>query len=245
MILDRLSLTPLYLQLAQHLRELIRSGDLHPGMQLPTERVLAQDFQVSRNTVRLAIDQLANGGLIERIQGRGTFVTTPKLKLGLMRLTSFTEDMSERQLDPSSKLLHRSIERPPPEIAAEMKLGPHESMLLIERLRYADGIPMALNVSYFSLQLCSGLLHEDLEKNSIYSLLENKFGLRMARAEQCVRAIMASDDEAELLAVQPGSPLLVIEGVVFLEDERRVEYLRSFYRADRYEFEINPIRFPI
>jgi GntR family transcriptional regulator len=104
---------------------------------------------------------------------------------------------------------------------------------------------MALNTSYFALSICPGLIQEDVESQSIYWLLENRYGIRLARAEQTIRAASATQREADLLAISPGSPLLVIEGVAIAEDERRVEYLRSIYRSDRYEFTVNPIRLPI
>lgn len=236
---------PLYHQLAQILRSQIRSGVFQPGAKLPPERELMNLYGVSRNTVRQAIDLLAREGLLQRDQGRGTFVSRPKLRLGVMQLTSFTEDMLERNLKPSSKLLRRSIEIPPEQVADALGLAPGEKAILIERLRFADDTPMALNTSYFVLALCPGLAQEDVESQSIYWLLENKYGLRIARAEQTIRATSASHQEAVLLAVPPGAPLLVVEGVAIAEDERRVEYLRSIYRSDRYEFTVNPIRLPL
>jgi GntR family transcriptional regulator len=243
--LNKISPIPLYHQLAQALRAQIRSGIFQPGAKFPPERELMQTYSVSRNTVRQAIDLLAREGLLQRDQGRGTFVTKPKLSLGVMRLTSFTEDMLERDLKPSSVLLQRTIEVPPMQVADALCLAPGEKTILIERLRLADGTPMALNTSYFALSICPGLIQEDVESQSIYWLLENRYGIRLARAEQTIRAASATQREADLLAISPGSPLLVIEGVAIAEDERRVEYLRSIYRSDRYEFTVNPIRLPI
>jgi GntR family transcriptional regulator len=153
--------------------------------------------------------------------------------------------MLERNLKPSSKLLHRKIEDPPIQVMDALCLAPGEKAILIERLRFADSTPMALNISYFALAICPGLLQEDLENQSVYWLLENKYGVRIVRAEQTIRAASATYREAELLDILPGAPLLVVEGVAIAEDERRVEYLRSIYRSDRYEFTVNPVRLPL
>lgn len=240
--LIRTSVTPLYHQLAQALRAQIRSGSICAGQQLPTERDLMEIYHVSRNTVRLAIDALEREGLVERDQGRGTFAAEPKLQLGLMKLTSFTEDMLERGLKPGSRMIDCKMELPPPAIAAKLQLLPNEEALLIVRLRYADAEPMALNISYFSLSLCPGLENEDMEQQSIYDVLGKKYGISLARAEQTIRAKSATAQEAGLLNVKTGSSLLVVEGTVFTTENQPIEHLRSIYRSDRYEFRVNPVR---
>lgn len=240
--LIRTSTTPLYHQLFQTLRAQIRSGKIASGEQLPPERELMSIYQVSRNTVRLAVDSLEREGLVERNQGRGTFVVEPKLQLGVMRLTSFSEDMLERGLRPSSRLIQISEELPPPTIAEKMRLLPGENALLITRLRYADEEPMALSISYFSLSLCPGLAGEDLENQSVYDLLEKKYGISLARAEQSIRGRSANTQEASWLNIKIGSPLLVVEGIVLTQDDQPIEHLRTLYRSDRYEFKINPVR---
>jgi GntR family transcriptional regulator len=240
--LIRSSVTPLYHQLAQTLRAQIRSGAIPAGQQLPPERELMEIYQVSRNTVRLAIDALEREGLVDRDQGRGTFAAEPKLQLGVMRLTSFTEDMLERGLTPSSRLIECRTELPPPAIAEKLQLLPNEPALMIVRLRYADAEPMALNSSYFSLAQCPTLAEDDLEQGSIYDLLNRKYGITLAKAEQTVRARNATPQEASLLNVKAGTSLLVVEGTVFSSDNHAVEHLRSLYRSDRYEFRVNPLR---
>ena len=240
--LNKQSPLPLYQQLAQYLRAQIRQGTYALGAQLPTERDLMQRYEVSRNTVRQALDQLAREGLLERDQGRGTFVSNTRLKLGMLRLTSFTEDMQERNMRPSSRTLTRRIEIPPPEIGKLLQLLPGETALYLERLRFADEIPMALNSSYFNLDLFPALADENLEDSSIYSIIENQYHLPLVRAEQTIRAALATKAEADLLGIHHHSPLLIVEGIVFGQDDRPVEYLRSVYRSDRYEFMIRAVR---
>jgi len=242
--LIRTSLLPLYHQLAQTIRKQISSKNILPGQQLPSERELMAIYNVSRNTVRQAIDALEREGLVERDQGRGTFVVEPKLQLGVTRLTSFTEDMLERRLKPSSRLIQCRIELPLGLIAEQLQLLPNEEALLIQRLRYADDEPMALNISYFSLALCPGLKGENLENQSIYRLLEEKYGIKLAQAEQSIRAKSANSQEASLLNIKPGAPLLVVEGTVLTEDGQPIEHLQTIYRSDRYEFRANSVRVP-
>lgn len=240
--LNKISALPLYYQLAQALRDKIRAGEYTKGDQIASERELMDVYRVSRNTVRDAIDCLVNEGLLVREHGRGTFVADPTLKLGLMRLTSFTEDMRERHQVPSSRLISKEVLTPPPAVQKQLGLLEYEKVFKIVRLRYADGIPMALNISYFTLDSCPGLVEEDLENQSVYEILERKFGVRIARAEQIIRADNASDYQAQMLSVNAGVPILVIEGVVYQEDGRPIEHLCSIYRSDRYVFSINPVR---
>jgi GntR family transcriptional regulator len=242
--LNKDSAIPLYYQLAQTLREQIRTGEYLEGDQIVSERQLMDIYQVSRNTVRDAIDCLVNEGLLAREHGKGTFVTNPTLKLGLMRLTSFSEDMRERHQVPSSRSISKEIIVPPAMIKKQLGLLNDEKVFHIVRLRYADGIPMALNISYFSLDACPGLIKEDLENQSVYEILEAKFGIRIARAEQIIRADRASEYQAQKLKVPTGEPILIIEGVVFQEDGRPIEHLCSIYRSDRYVFSVNPVRIP-
>jgi len=240
--LNKISALPLYYQLAQTLRDKIRTGEYLTGDQISSERQLMDTYDVSRNTVRDAIDCLVNEGLLVRDHGRGTFVADPTLKLGLMRLTSFTEDMRERHQVPSSRLISKEVAAPPPSIQKQLGLLNGDQAFHIVRLRYADGIPMSLNISYFTLDTCPGLVDEELENQSVYEVLERKFGIRIARAEQIIRADSASEYQAEMLGVKSGVPILVIEGVVFQEDGKPIEHLCSIYRSDRYVFSINPVR---
>lgn len=235
---------PLYHQLASIFRLQIRSKQFIPGQKFPTERYLMDYFEVSRNTVRLAIRELEIEGLLKRDQGRGTFVSEPKLKLGLMRLTSFTEDMQERNLRPSTKLLKKEVVHPPQEIARLLKLFPHETTLYIERLRYANGIPMAINNSHFTTQSFPGFIEEDFSSNSIYDILENKYGVHITKGEQVIKAKTATQQEAELLQISNQDSLLVIEGVIYADNGTPIEHMKSIYRSDRYEFFVNPVRIP-
>jgi len=240
--LSKNTVVPLYHQLAELLREKISSGEYALGQQLPSERDLMSTYKISRNTVRDAVDVLVQEGLVERDHGRGTFVALPKLKLGLTRMTSFSEDMRERNLRPSSQLLKSELLFPPDAIASRLQLEPGEKVLYLKRLRLADDLPMAINISYFTLSQFPGLETEDFQDESAYWILEHKYQVRISHAEQAMRACIATQNQADLLKIAKGDPILVIEGVAYNSDAMPIEFMTQIYRGDRYVFSINPLR---
>lgn len=239
--LDRSSWEPLYSQIAERIRLSIEQ-ELHPGEQIPSENDLIQVYHVSRNTVRLAIEALVKQGLVYRIRGKGTFVAPERLQYGFFKLVSFTEEILRLGMRPSSHLL--SLTRLPPaqHIADALCLEPGEEVFLVERLRLANGRPMALNSSHLPCRLCPGLEQEDLEAGSIYQTIEQKYRLRIGSANQTLKPVAAAPVEAELLQVNVGSPLLLVEGVALLTDGTPIEYARLLYRGDSYEFPIRAVR---
>lgn len=240
--LDRQSFEPLYHQVAEIVRAAIESGELPVGTRVPSERELMQQYEISRNTARRALDTLAREGLIYFVQGRGTFVAPSKMRHGLARLSGFTEDMIRAGLKPSSRLLKMQLIAPPPKVARCLQLRPDQQVICIERLRLADNQPMALNTSYVPYHLCPQLLQEDLEKDSLFRLLEEKYGLRLWRSEQVLRPAVATEYEAELLGVALYTPLLLAEGTTYLKEDIPIEYMTLLYRGDRYEFVIHMTR---
>lgn len=241
--IDRDSFKPLYYQIAEVMREKIDDDEWQPGDRVWSERDLMNQFQVSRNTAREALDVLVKEGLIYRLRGHGSFVAPRKMRHGLLSLTSFTETMLSRGLNPSSRLMAMELVIPPPRIAEHLQLDQGQKAFRIERLRLADGEPMALNVSYVPYHLCPHLDSEDLEAGSLYRLLEEKYGLRLWRSEQVLKPTVATEYEAGLLGVSPGTPLLLAEGTTFLEGDVPIEYVKLLYRADRYEFTIRATRY--
>jgi len=237
--IDRDSFEPLYHQVAECIRELIETGELHVGDRVWSERDLMSRFNVSRNTARRALTLLARDGLIYSVQGRGTFVAPSKMRHGLARLSSFTEDMLRAGLNPTSRLLGQNLITAPPKIAKCLNLHPDQQVICIERLRLANDEPMALNTSYVPYHLCPQLLDEDLETGSLFHLLEQKYGLQLWRAEQVIKPAVATEYEAQLLGVALCTPLLLAEGTTFLRSGEPIEYMKLLYRGDRYEFVIH------
>jgi len=239
--LDRNSFKPIYYQLSDNLRAII-DGGLSPGDQIPSENELIAQYSVSRNTVRLAIDTLIRDGLVYRVKGKGTFVAPERMRYGLLRLASFSEEMRRRGLQPGSRLLNLTQTPPPVKIASRLQLSPGAPTFVIERLRLANGEPLALHTTYVPEALCPRLAEENLTTGSLYQILEDTYGLRIGYAEQVLKPTVATEYEAGMLEVVPGSPLQLVEVTSFLESGAPFEYSKLLYRGDRYEFPIKAVR---
>ena len=222
---------PLYRQLQDALRRAIESSVLGPQDALPPERDLATDFEVSRITVRKALDGLVSEGLLLRKQGAGTFVSG-RVEKQFAKLTSFSEDMAARGRTPRSEWLTRASGTVTPEESLALGLSPGAAVYRLKRIRFADDIPMALE---YSKVPGFGLTSADAVEDSLYSALQAE-GNRPTRALQRLRAVLIDEERAELLRVDPGAPALYIERRGFLDDGRVIEATESWYRGDAYDF---------
>ncbi|MGC3939846.1 GntR family transcriptional regulator [Roseobacter sp. EG26] len=225
---------PRYLQLRQRLSEGVDQGILKAGSSLPPERELAAITNLSRVTVRKAIQALAEDGVIVQKQGSGSFVAsdTPKFEQSLSRLTSFSEDMSRRGMASTSIWLERGVFMPSPDEVLALALTADASVSRIARLRTADNKPMAIERASLSTEMLPNPL---IVETSLYEVLE-KAGLRPIRALQKISAINLAEDNANLLEVSPGEAGLRIERTSYLADGRVVEFTQSIYRGDTYNF---------
>ncbi|HWB95606.1 MAG TPA: GntR family transcriptional regulator [Bryobacteraceae bacterium] len=225
---------PLYHQLKCILMESIDSGQWQAGQQLPNESKLAENFGVSKITVRQALQELADLGYVRREQGRGTFVSKPKLGQGPRELSSFTEEMRRHQLAPASLVLEQSEIRAEGRVAEALELAAGAPVLQLKRLRLADGEPMGVQTAYIALELAAGLQNEHFEGVSLYDLLRTRYGLHPARARETHLAVVAEPATAALLGIAPGSAVFEAERVTFLADGRPFELVKSIMRGDRY-----------
>jgi GntR family transcriptional regulator len=232
----RNSPVPRYHQLKEILREKIRTGELKPGDLVPSERELSETYRISRMTARQAITDLVNEGVFYREQGKGTFVTRNKITQQLMSLTGFTEDMRARGQQPSTRVLSARM-CPADEVTAErLRVPPGQMIVCLQRLRLADGEPLAIEFSHLTFKGCERLLEEDLEHNSLYRLLETKFALPLMEAEQELEAGLAGNEEAQLLNILPGSSVLYIRRTTYTDRNQPLEYAKSIYRGNKYVF---------
>ncbi len=235
LLIDKNSPLPIYHQIEEYIKDRIEKGELQPGNVLPSEREYSQLFQVSRMTIRQAINKLVNDGYLYRKKGSGTFVAEKKFEQALQGLTSFTEDMTARGLTPSSKLLHFEIIPATPQVAATLQVAENTPVYEMKRIRLADDIPMALETCYISANLVKGLT-EEIVSHSIYRYIEEKLQLEIGEATQIIESSLANETETELLKIKRGSPILLIERCTFLTNGNPFEIVRSSYRADRYKF---------
>lgn len=222
---------PKHAQLRARLAELANA--LGPDAAIPSERELMTTHDVSRATVRKAIESLIADGLLSRVQGKGTFVTRPRLESQL-HLASFSQDMRRRGLEPSTRLLAVERAAPPGEVAAW--LG-EDSSWRLERLRLADGQPIALEESWYSATLLPDLDAHDLG-DSIYALLSDEYGVAIDTAEQTLWGESAEGTVARLLASPAHTPLLVFRRLSSSLG-RPVEHVVSRYRGDRYQLHMS------
>src|SRR5215213_21837 len=224
-----------YVQIEEELAERIRTVMLRPGDRIPPERELAEQMQVSRMTVRQALGRLADRGLLVRERGRGTFVSEPKLVQSLSRLNGFYDQMISQGILPSSRLLRGEQVLASAAVAQVLDLRIAEPLYKVVRLRLGGGVPLALETSFFPARLVPGLLDYDLERHSIYRLMEH-YDARPVRATQSLEPVPARDQEAEALEVLPGSPLMLVERIAWDTQDRPVEYAKDIYRGDRSRF---------
>jgi GntR family transcriptional regulator len=235
-VLDKRSHLPLHQQLKAAIEERIASGEWLPGTQVPSERELCEQYGISRITVRQALTALVMEGRLIRTQGRGTFVASPRIEQQLTQLTGFTQDMRARGKRPSARVLEAGSMSALPLIARVLKIEVGESVIMLKRLRLADGEPVAIEIAYLPENRCRGLLKEMLATRSLYDILTRKYDLKPARAMQQMEAIACPAAEAKLLGTRRGAPVLHIHRTTYDREGRPFELVESFYRGDRYTF---------
>jgi GntR family transcriptional regulator len=237
-MIDKQSPIPIYHQIEETIKALIDNGELKPGDALPSENEYTNIFQVSRMTVRQAINNLVSLGYLYRQKGKGTFVAERKIEQTLKGLTSFTEDMKSRGMEPGSKLLKLELIPAPPSIARLLNLKEHDPIYEIKRIRLANQIPMAFETSYMPANLVKALTDE-IVNHSLYNYIEDQLGLKIYHATQIIESSIVKKEEQDYLQLPKGAPVLVMERHSFLKNEQPLELVKSVYRADRYKFVID------
>jgi GntR family transcriptional regulator len=242
-MIDRNNPLPYYVQLKESIRERIERGDWKPGDLLPSEAQLCEQFDVSRTVVRQALKDLTHEGLLYSRKGKGSFVAEQKIsERFIQQLMGFHQEMSERGLKPTSKVLKQEKVAATPKVAAQLALCPGAPVIEISRLRFIMDEPVAIVTTYLPYDICPRLLEEDLAHQSLYECLERLGGLKIASGRRLIGAALASEYEADLLLVEKGAPLIVLDSVSYLEDGTPIEYYRAFHRGDRTNLEVELVR---
>lgn len=236
--LDKSGFVPLYYQIQRALMEKIQSGELATGDPLASEEELARVYQVSRMTARQALHGLKTTGFAISQKGRGTFVTRPKLEKNIMHLKGFTEDMKHLGMEPSSKLLEQTVVKATAELAGQLRVDVDDQVMRLRRLRLADGIPMALEMSHIPLRLFPGLEKISFARQSLYFVLRESYAVKVAWADEVIEALPATREESALLTIPHRSPVLSISRVIMTTEETPIEVACSRYRGDRYRASI-------
>jgi GntR family transcriptional regulator len=239
--LNRESPIPLHHQVRNYLLGCIERGELLPGQTLLQEREYAARFGISLAPVRQAILDLVKEGYIYRVPGRGTFVREQKVEEKISILSSFTESMRAKGLSADLRVVEQGIGKVPLHISALFAEGEQEFVTL-QRVAFIKDAAVALLSSYLPLRLVPGLEQVDLNGKSLYRLLEERYGIVLARAENTIEVVRCRSAQSSLLGVPPGTPMLQVEGKTYDVTDRFVEFAEVLYRADRFRFTIESFR---
>jgi GntR family transcriptional regulator len=233
-VLDELQLR--YRRVQESLAEEIRRGGRQAGSLLPPERALAEHFGVSRVTLRRALTELENSGLIARSSPRGWAVAGSRIGEPPNVLMSFSEMATARGLRPGARKISSRLRPATIDEADALGLAPGAELFELQRLRSMDEVPIMIDRTRIPTALAPGLEHADFTRTSLYALLERRYGIRPARARLSAEAVAADGRQARLLDLRPGEPLLRCNQVTEDQDGRRMELCEMTYRGDRYRF---------
>lgn len=239
MPLSRDGRVPLYYQIYDLLKEEMENGTYLPGSQIPTEAELGERFSVSRITVKQAIQKLVTDGYLFRQQGKGTFVSKPKVNRKLSELISFHDEMLEKGFVPTSRLLELTVIPARSIVAQALDIREGERAIQVKRLRLADDEVMAVQSSYIPYALCPELANrKDVLAGSLYKILKQDFNLVPATGHESYAAVVVRGGDAHILGVTEGSPAFSVRRFAYLADGTPVEYAESLLRADRYTLNV-------
>ena len=227
---------PRYLQIVEDLLDRIERGDLAPTDRLASERALAEEFSVNRRTLRNALDVLERRGLLERRQGSGTFVTSPRFERKAAELFPFTESIRHRGFEPGSKIISLQRLSVSPSVAEQLELAETDEVWRFHRLRSVNDEPFLVETFSVSTALAPEIDAFDLSERSFYEILENEYGIVVDQAKLSLEAVAISEFEAELLRVPIGSPAMLERHIAFDTSGQPIDYGYDVYRGDRVRF---------
>jgi GntR family transcriptional regulator len=232
----------LYAKIEETIATEIAQGDYRPGDQLPTEDALLQRFQVSRITVRRAVQNLASRGLLEIRRGLGTFVLSPRIEAELTKLTGFVEDMKSVGRKATARVVSQGVVAASARVAERLQLAKGTKVMQIKRVRLADGTPISFDETYLPLSLGKQIVHNDLRLHPIFTLLEEEYGVPLVEADYELEAVIATKAVAEALHVRVGSPIFQIERTSMTTGNQPVDYEVLSYRGDLVRFATKLLR---
>lgn len=228
------STVPLYFQLVSLLKRQIRSGILKPGDLVPSESQLCAQYEVSRSTVRQALNQLVEENLIIRRRGKGSFIANQKLNRSLNHLYSFSEDMLSMGLKPESRVLESKVIDASQDVIDALNLPFGETKVFkLTRLRLANGEPLLLETTIIPLYLAPGIVNENFTSTSLYTILQIKYNLNLYRAVETCEAIKLNKETGALLNCKPTAPAFNIQRIAYLDTGLPFELTTSIARSDK------------
>ncbi|EOR28110.1 GntR family transcriptional regulator [Clostridium sartagoforme AAU1] len=233
---DKTSRTPLYLQLMNILIDIIENT-LEENEQILSEREICEIYDVSRTTVRQAMDELEKEGYIYKVHGKGTFVSPRRMNQDLISFYSFTEEMKKLGKKPKSEVTGFEIIQAGDKISSIFKISSEDLLYKISRIRMADGIHMLYETTYLPFNRFKGITREQLEEKPMYDVLIKEFNARLTSAEEFFQPILTNKLESIYLDIKEGSPSLKIERLTY-ENESVIEYTVSVARGDKFKYRV-------
>lgn len=232
--------TPLYIQLADLLREQIASGALSPETALPSELDLMQAYNVSRTTVRQALTLLAEDNIIIKVQGKGSFIQRPAITQELMSLQTISEVLTSAGLVPEVRVLSVDMQAAiSPHIRQQLQVMPDETVVCVKRVHLVEDQPIAYAVIYLSGKFDWRFSVDDLKQQSIYAWLESKSNVLVDRGRQVIRATAATEDVAQRLDLEAGSPVLQVENTSTTSEGTPIDFTEFYFLPDRYSLVVS------
>lgn len=238
-MLDNNSRLPLYIQLKLWIIEQIESGHFKNGSKIPTEHNLSQMHKISRPTVRQALSELVQEGHLVKKRGLGTYVSIPLITGEAKVFRTFAEEMDLFGFEHDAKVITATSYQSSRELADLLAINPGEEVYEVTRLRLANNKPMAIRTSIIPVSIYPNLLEKELK--NLYSLFKEK-GIYPARSKQYFQAVPATAEEASLLHVLPGAPLMLWDGIVYSENDLPIEKVKICYLGSQFRFEIEQSR---
>lgn len=232
-MLDRNLPKPLYVQLEEILRLSIVSGDWKPNQLISSENELSKKYGLSRMTVRSVITNLVNEGLLYRVQGKGTFVSAPKISTKSPAYQGVREQLEMQGYKIETQIIENSYITPDRKVREILEIPQNEEIKFIKRVRIADGIPVSIHSSYLPAGLCPTIPTDELQTEQLCTIIEKRYGLRAASVSETLESVLATEDEAKLLRIEKRHPLLLLEDINRTREGRVFEYTKIAYRGDK------------
>lgn len=238
-LVDKSSQIPLYTQLADIIKEMINNKELQEGHYLMSERDICKIQNISRMTVNKAIISLVNEGILERRQGKGTFVSYKKQNLTYAKMQGFTEIAKNKKLNVKNKILKFELKTPSNKVKEYLQLEDTDSLVFqIERIRFIDDEPTILEKIYIPEYMCPALSEDLVSNNSIYKLYREKYLHKTQIAKQVINPIILNKSQSKTLNVDSNTLALKIDRVVFTDKDEVLEYTSSLFITDKHQYEI-------
>ena len=236
---------PKYYILKKVLEEKIENEEFPADEPIPSERELMEMYQVSRITVRKAVDELVNEGYLHKIQGKGTYVKTDERSSNLFAITSCTEDVVRMGMKPTKKVMVAELVYANAKRAKALEITQEERVFMLGRILFADQEPLNYTVTFLPEKLFPGIDRHSFDRESLYQVLQEEYGVRLTKARRTMEAILARDEVAEYLDIEEGSPIILFRCVTYgivNGKEIPVENFKCYYRTDKFKFYIDQVR---